>query len=328
MATNDSGFFTCRNTCWIVGGLLGLAVFLLIGQPWGWAIIVGLIVAVAVALILQRVFCSDIPASAGTPQRTEDTPSPAKDPAATAVSTAAAGAATSTAPRAADAASSAGTGDVDAAAAKPAPATEASAAEQAAEDAPGTESEADRAATAKDTGSKPEPAAKDPTEASIASQEAEPSPDPIIQPSKELPGQRELEARKGDWKYEKPADAKSAAKKKPAAQKAEPAAAPAAGAEPELLDAPKGGVADDLKMIRGVGPGIEKKLHDAGVFHFDQIATWTAAEIAAMDDKLSFRGRIARDDWVTQAKQLASGEETEFSKRASSSGLYDENKKK
>lgn len=81
----------------------------------------------------------------------------------------------------------------------------------------------------------------------------------------------------------------------------------AAGEGPELLDGPKGGVADDLKLIKGVGPGIEKKLHDAGVYHYDQIAQWTDADIAVMDDKLSFRGRIKRDDWITQARQLASG---------------------
>jgi predicted flap endonuclease-1-like 5' DNA nuclease len=298
MANNDGGLFSCRNTCWIVGGLLGLVVLLLINSPWIVAILVGLVVAVAVALILQRLFCSDVPASSGM-----------------APNAPASAAATSTTEPAAAAASSAGTGDMDAAAAKPAPAEEASAKAQAAEDAPGTETVADE------------------TAAPAAAQEAEPSPDPIIKPSTALPGQRELEAKKGDWKYEKEPAAKPAAKTKTAktskAETAKPAAAPvAAGEGPELLDGPKGGVADDLKLIKGVGPGIEKKLHDAGVYHYDQIAQWTDADIAVMDDKLSFRGRIKRDDWITQARQLASGEQTEFSKRASSSGLYDENKKK
>ena len=284
MANNDGGLFSCRNTCWIVGGLLGLVVLLLINSPWIVAILVGLVVAVAVALILQRLFCSDVPASSGM-----GTSAPAS------------AAATSTTEPAAAAASSAGTGDMAKA--------------QAAEDAPGTETVADE------------------TAAPAAAQEAEPSPDPIIKPSTALPGQRELEAKKGDWKYEKEPAAKPAAKTKTAktskAETAKPAAAPvAAGEGPELLDGPKGGVADDLKLIKGVGPGIEKKLHDAGVYHYDQIAQWTDADIAVMDDKLSFRGRIKRDDWITQARQLASGEQTEFSKRASSSGLYDENKKK
>lgn len=111
-----------------------------------------------------------------------------------------------------------------------------------------------------------------------------------------------------------------------AARSADTKAADAAG--PELLDKPRAGGADDLKMIKGVGPGIEKKLHDAGVYHFDQIAGWSAADIAVMDEKLSFRGRIGRDDWVGQARILAKGGETEFSNKAASSSLYETNKKK
>ncbi|MEC7764220.1 MAG: hypothetical protein VX874_20120 [Pseudomonadota bacterium] len=291
MANNDSGLFSCRNTCWIVGGLLGLVVLLLINTPWILAIIAGIVVAIAVALILQRLFCSGVPASASA---TTSAPMSA--------------AATSTNEPAAAAASSAGTGNVDAAAVKPAPAEEASAKAQAAEETPGDETVADAAAA--------------------PAQDAEPSPDPIIKPSTDLPGQRELEAMKGAWKYEKEPAAKTGTAEVSKSETATPTAEPVAtGAGPELLDAPKGGVADDLKYIKGVGPGIEKKLHDAGVFHYDQIAQWTDADIAVMDAKLSFRGRIARDGWVEQAKALASGEQTEFSKRASSTGLYDEDKK-
>ena len=77
----------------------------------------------------------------------------------------------------------------------------------------------------------------------------------------------------------------------PAAKKAKtaPAAAPAAGA-------------DDLKALSGVGPALEKKLHEAGVTSFAQIAGWTADDIAAMDEKLSFKGRIEREGWVEQAQ--------------------------
>jgi len=101
----------------------------------------------------------------------------------------------------------------------------------------------------------------------------------------------------------KAAPAKKAAAPKPA-PKAE-AAAPAAGAAPKnLLDAPKG-EADDLKKIGGVGPKLEKTLNEAGVYHFWQIAEWTPEDIAHMDEKLSFKGRIERDDWVAQASQFA-----------------------
>ena len=62
---------------------------------------------------------------------------------------------------------------------------------------------------------------------------------------------------------------------------------------------------DDLKQLSGVGPALEKKLNAAGVTTFAQIAAWTEADIADMDEKLSFKGRIEREGWVDQAKALA-----------------------
>ncbi|MBK5932965.1 LSU ribosomal protein L21P [Rhodovulum imhoffii] len=67
----------------------------------------------------------------------------------------------------------------------------------------------------------------------------------------------------------------------------------------------KGG--DDLKKLSGVGPALEKKLHEAGVTTFAQIAAWTPEQVAAMDQKLSFKGRIEREGWIEQAKELAKG---------------------
>ena len=65
--------------------------------------------------------------------------------------------------------------------------------------------------------------------------------------------------------------------------------------------------ADDLKQLSGVGPALEKKLIEAGVTSFAQIAAWTEADVAAMDEKLSFKGRIEREGWIEQAKELAKG---------------------
>lgn len=65
--------------------------------------------------------------------------------------------------------------------------------------------------------------------------------------------------------------------------------------------------ADDLKQLSGVGPALEKKLHEAGVTSFAQIAAWGADDIAAFDEKLNFKGRIEREGWVEQAKTLAQG---------------------
>ena len=73
---------------------------------------------------------------------------------------------------------------------------------------------------------------------------------------------------------------------------------------PNLLDAPRGD-ADDLTKISGIGPGLNEKLNQNGVFHFWQIADWHAEEIAYMDDQLSFKGRIERDNWIGQAKEFA-----------------------
>ena len=87
------------------------------------------------------------------------------------------------------------------------------------------------------------------------------------------------------------------------------AAAPAFtgdASKPEGLTAPRGGVADDLKEINGVGPAMEKLLNSLGYYHFDQIAAWTPAETAWVDDNLEgFKGRATRDNWSSQAKELA-----------------------
>ena len=99
----------------------------------------------------------------------------------------------------------------------------------------------------------------------------------------------------------------SAPKPAPAAAPEAPAAAaPAPAAEPDPAPAPSASAgADDLKKLKGVGPGLEAKLHAAGVTTFAQIAGWSAADIAEMDEKLSFKGRIERDGWVAQAKELS-----------------------
>jgi large subunit ribosomal protein L21 len=107
--------------------------------------------------------------------------------------------------------------------------------------------------------------------------------------------------------------------KAPAARKARPAKIAASDTAPAKEQAPpkprtaakpkaaSGGFTDDLKMIGGVGPALEKKLNEAGVTSLTQVAAWTAEDIAAFDEKLTFHGRIERDDWVGQAKDLVAG---------------------
>jgi NADH-quinone oxidoreductase subunit E len=93
----------------------------------------------------------------------------------------------------------------------------------------------------------------------------------------------------------------------PAKAKAEAASAAVAegGTQPKGLKAARKGVADDLQKIEGIGPVLEKLCHGLGIFHFDQIAGWAAAEVAWMDGNLKgFRGRVTRDKWVAQAKLI------------------------
>jgi predicted flap endonuclease-1-like 5' DNA nuclease len=72
---------------------------------------------------------------------------------------------------------------------------------------------------------------------------------------------------------------------------------------------------NDLKRIRGIGVLIEKKLNSMGVNSYDQIANWTADDIEHFSSSLDFKGRIERENWVEQARILASGGSTEFSRR-------------
>lgn len=123
----------------------------------------------------------------------------------------------------------------------------------------------------------------------------------------------------------KPAAKKPVAKKavaaKPIAKKAtvkaaaKPKAKPAAKAKP-VTKAASGidangrlkkaiGTADDLKMIKGVGPALEARLNKAGVFHFKQIAGMTKAQLNSLETELDLRGRPTRDGWKVQARALA-----------------------
>jgi len=92
----------------------------------------------------------------------------------------------------------------------------------------------------------------------------------------------------------KAAEPKADAPKKEAKKAAPKKAAAAAGA-------------DDLKELSGVGPALEKKLHANGVTTFAQIAAWTPEDVADMDEKLSFKGRIEREGWIAQAQEKTKG---------------------
>jgi small subunit ribosomal protein S2 len=118
-----------------------------------------------------------------------------------------------------------------------------------------------------------------------------------------------------------PEEAEAAAAADTVAAAAEPEVAEAAAAEPEAteeavtaelevedryqgLPAPINGKADDLKKISGVGPVLEKKLNELGIFHYSQIAEFSQEDVVRVDETLNFKGRIERDDWIEQARTL------------------------
>ena len=89
------------------------------------------------------------------------------------------------------------------------------------------------------------------------------------------------------------------------ASQSTPATFSGEASKPQGISGPRGGAADDLKKINAVGPAMETLLNGLGYYHFDQVAAWTPAEAAWVDDNLEgFKGRATRDNWTKQAKSL------------------------
>ena len=182
----------------------------------------------------------------------------------------------------------------------------------------------------------PPPSVEPAPTASEATSPATASASPL-KPSTPLPGQEKLASRKGEWRYEAESKAPSAAAEPAAVAETAPAEATTTpdydgdgtlegddeGTKPATLSEARDGGPDNLKEIKGVGPKLEILLNSMGFFHFDQIANWTADEEAWVNANLEgFKGRVSRDNWVEQAKILASGGETEFSKRVDDGDVY------
>ncbi len=293
----------CRWVCWAISaaaGVLALILLLSFEANAFASILVGIALAVLMALVLTSLFCSKNAAGQGDAM-TASTPTGAA--AAAAMAATGAGAA------------SAGATSKDA----------------------GADSKAAKGAGADDKAAGAKAATGNASEA--------------VKSGTLLKGEQEIAESKGSWKYQKNVDATTEATNKPApvdsmADSAslfvsEDADAEAGaqvtpdydgdgvkegeneGRQPEALSGPRGGKADNLKEIKGVGPKLEKLLNEMGFYHFDQIANWTAQEIAWVNANLKgFKGRASRDEWVKQAKILASGGDTEFSKRVDDGDVY------
>ena len=103
------------------------------------------------------------------------------------------------------------------------------------------------------------------------------------------------------------------AEAKPVVAKVKTEAAPKAKAP---KPAPAAAIPDNLELIKGLGPKVNKMLKELGITSFAQVARWTAADVAEIDGKLgAFAGRITRDNWVDQAQLLAAGNVAGFEKK-------------
>jgi predicted flap endonuclease-1-like 5' DNA nuclease len=132
-------------------------------------------------------------------------------------------------------------------------------------------------------------------------------PDPVI-PASPVAPPLEVRKPKAEPARQAPVKARAQPPKTQAPKSAVPEPESSPG-RPKGIAAPRGGSPDKLQRISGVGPKIELILHRLGIFHFDQIAEWTPEQEQWIDDHLKFKGRIARDGWVRQAKLLARGKE-------------------
>jgi predicted flap endonuclease-1-like 5' DNA nuclease len=105
------------------------------------------------------------------------------------------------------------------------------------------------------------------------------------------------------------ADSETAAAAPEPAAKAPPAKKHFPGRPPERLAGPRGGTADDLTRIKGIGPKSVEKLHALGVFHFDQIAAWNIDNARWIGAALSAPGRVERGKWIQQAREHVAAKE-------------------
>ena len=333
---NDNGGVGCALGSWLLAAGVGLltAILLLVVGSLGWvaSLFLGGLAFVLLGLLFNWLFCAPLPkmgeVKPGQPSGLRAVPHGAAAPAHGASAGAApASAASSTSARSASggAGATASTGSVGATAASGGAGASASAGTAkvdgtgaGAASAGGASGSAGGAGTsgAKSGGASGAGATAQPLSGAVAATAAGAGAG-LVKATPALAGEAELGTRKGNWKYGGDAA--------PAKAAASAAASPAAdeGVKPKSLSAAREGGPDDLKRIKGIGPKLEKLCHTLGFYHFDQIAAWTSAEVAWVDANLEgFKGRVTRDNWVEQAKLLASGAETEFSKRVDKGDVY------
>lgn len=315
---NKPYILTCPSICWLVGLAFGLLVAVLLGMGFFWGLITTLGLGVLAALLLQSAFCNG--ATQSTVTGAQAGRHPVQDQAHP-----------ECVPMAQGFAGTEATSD----SATATPQNTAVVADEAKADA--VKVVAGKADSAIAGASKADAVKAEAAPAASISMPKAKAPKAVTKPA----AKEKAAAVKASPKVEnvtaKPAIAKSttslkAAAAKTAISKAVPKAAKvpratarpvAADGKPEMLTAARGGQADNLKEIKGVGPKMEALLNRLGVYHFDQIAGWRAAEVAWVDENLEgFKGRVTRDAWVAQTKILAAGGDSAFSKRVDKGEVY------
>lgn len=132
---------------------------------------------------------------------------------------------------------------------------------------------------------------------------AKPKPKPEAEPELPFETSPTAEAAEAPAEPETPASEPVAAPS--AAQPAAPESAPeTAPGQPKLYDAPSDGPRDNLSALNGVGPALQSRLNRLGIYYFHQIAAWTEDEAAWVDEEIRGQGRILREDWSGQARNL------------------------
>ncbi|NQY98182.1 MAG: hypothetical protein HRT82_13590 [Henriciella sp.] len=138
--------------------------------------------------------------------------------------------------------------------------------------------------------------------AEAADAEPEAAPEPVAEAEAETPTEPEPAA--------DPETAPEAAPEPEAAAAAEADVHPSEamlaeleGVQPEQVDKPEDG-GDDLTAITGIGPRIGEVLNELGIYRYAQIAAWTPENETWIENHLSFKGRVSRENWVEQAKAL------------------------
>ncbi|MFG6582530.1 hypothetical protein [Sulfitobacter sp. 1A12779] len=275
----------CTKRCWWLGAGVGLLVaFLLLAFGiWGllMSILAGVLVAVIVGYLAMTLLCKDVPAAA--PQ--DNTRSGAA-------------ASVAAAPTASDSVSPA-VGTVPAGDAGIGAARKASAPVEPVAETPPNGPVADTAAVEAAPDEVAEVEVGGEEEPAETSEETVPTPPVADTAAVETAPEQVVEAE------EAPAVVITPEETVETAPKGATGGASTDG-KPALLEGPRAGGADDLKRIGGIGPKLEQTLNELGIFHFDQVAALEGEEIDWVDSRLRFKGRIRRDDWIGQAKALAS----------------------